>query len=451
MNGRFIVIGGDAAGMSAASRAKRRAPDMDVQVFEMTEWVSYAACGIPYYVEGLVPELSGLQVVTPESFRQKRGIKLELNHEVKKIDPVKKVVTVLNLDSGKEFQEFYDSLLISTGAKPIILPSMDPLPEGVFPVRGLPEAGALKNFIDEHKPREAAVVGGGYIGIEMVEALSEQGMEVTVVQSRDRLMPAMEEEISALVEQEIERHEVRVIKGVGAQKITEKGGRLEVALENGESLSAGVVVLGMGVSPNSGLAKDAGIELGVRGAIRVDRRQRTSAPGVYAAGDCAEAYHRISRRNAYVPLALTANRQGRVVGSNVAGINEEFPGILGSAVTKTFDLAVARTGLGLQEAKDIGLEVVKVEFEASSRAHYYPGAEKIKMVIMVEPGGKRFYGVQMAGADGVAHRINCWAAALGAGLDLQQVHELDLAYAPPFSPAWDPVLTAADVAMKKAR
>lgn len=445
---KFSVIGGDAAGMSAASRAKRLDPDIDVEVFEMGNWVSYAACGIPYFVEGKVDRLDQLQVVTPGEFEKKRDIKINLWHKVEGIDPKAGEIVVTDLEGGGEKKVSYDSLLIATGASAIVPPGIDVDYAGIFPVRGLDEAKSLDAYIKDGHCRRAVLIGAGYIGLEMAEALSERGLSVTVLEMADRVMPAAEEEISAIIAEKLYSRGVKVINGAAADGVERSGKKLIVSAD-GDSYEGDVVVVGIGVRPNSGLAEEAGLKLGVKKAIHVDRWQKTDADGIYSGGDCAEAYHLIKEQNDYIPLALTANRQGRVVGANIAGKEELFPGMLGSAVTKLFDLEIGRTGIGMKEAKDLGLDAVKVKVDSFSRAHYYPGGKKIRMALIVEKGSGRLLGAQMAGEDGVAHRINHFATALGAGLSLEQIMDLDLAYAPPFSPVWDPVLIGARVARKK--
>ena len=449
-NGRFVVIGGDAAGMSAASLAKRRRPELEIEAYEMGGFTSYGACGMPYYVAGQVPELDDLVVVTPREFHEKRGIKVFMRHRAEKIRPKEKVVEVRDLIEDRMKEVPYDELLLATGARPIVPPQIDTSLPGVFSLRGLADAGGLRQYILENSPRQGLIIGTGYIGMEMAEALAEAGLEVTVLGRRPQVMPTFEEEIAEAVAEELARREVRTLTGAEADRVEQTtGGRLEVSLTSGQTLAADLVLVGAGVRPRSELAEEAGLELGLRKAVKVDRSQRTSRQNIWAAGDCAEAFHRLLGKNTYVPLALTANRQGRVVGNNIAGDKAEFPGILGTAVCKVFDLAVARTGLGMKEARDQGLAVAKVTVSGRSRAHYYPGAAPVRTVLIVEQDRKKVWGAQMVGTDGVAHRINTWAAALAAGLSLQQIHDLDLAYAPPFSPVWDPVLIASEVAMKQ--
>ena len=438
--------------MSAASLVKRRSPEWEIEAYEMGDFTSYGACGMPYYVSGDVPHLDDLVVVTPDEFREKRGINVFMQHRVEAVHPDKSIVEVRDLGTGQVKEAPYDELVIATGAAPIVPDGVDVDMEGVFTLRTLHDAGNIKDYAAKAGCKDGLVVGTGYIGMEMTEALKAAGLKVSVLGRRPRLLGSYEDEISQAVAAELAKQEVEVTFGPALTKLEKlPDGRIRAVRENGESVTADLVVMGLGVRPRSELAGNAGLTLGVHNAIGVDRQQKTSRDHIWSAGDCAEAYHAILKKNAYIPLALTANRQGRIAGGNISGENVEFPGILGSAVCKICDLTAARTGLGLDEARNAGFDAEKVNVTSNSRAHYYPGGGKISSVLIVEKGSRRVLGAQMAGTDGVAHRINIWAAAIGAGMTLPQVHALDLAYAPPFSPVWDPVLIASEVAMKKIK
>ena len=452
MSRKIVVIGGDAAGMSAASRAKRRDPELSIQAFEMGDYVSYGACGIPYAVSGEVPEVEDLVVVTPEKFRDKRGIGVSLRHRVERIDRAGKKVVVRDLENDRMIEAEYDQLVLTTGARPIVPPGIDTSLEEVFLVRNLMDAARLKNFIAEKKPKEALIVGAGYIGLEMAESLTTAGLRVSLAVRGGRAMSSAEEEISEAIAQELRLQGVDLLTGSAPEGLERTdSGRVRAALAGGRSLETDIVVVGAGVRPASALAREAGLDLGARDAVRVDRRLRTSDPDIFSGGDCAEAYHLILEANTYVPLALGANRQGRIIGDNLAGVPAEFPGILGTSVCKVFDLTVARTGLSSKEAKEAGFLPLSVSSKAPSKAHYYPGGGPILTVLIVDRATGRPLGAQMVGIDGVAKRIDTWAAALTAGMSLQEIADMDLAYAPPFSPVWDPVLIAASVALKKVK
>ena len=449
---RFVVIGGDAAGMSAASLAKRRQPELEIEAFEMGDYTSYGACGMPYYIGGEVPELEDLVVVTPDQFREKRGINVHMRHRVERIDPERKMVEVLDLDSETIREVSYDDLMIATGAEPVIPEGVDTGLKGVFTLRGLPDAGVIRQYALSESCGEAVVYGTGYIGMEMAEALTFAGLKVTVLGRRPQVMGVFEPEISDLAAKELSDRDIPVIFDARFEAVERTPeGRVSIQLAGDRALTTDLLVIGAGVSPRSELAARAGLSLGAKNAIAVDRRQRTSQENIWAAGDCSEVFHLLLNRNTYVPLALGANRQGRIVGHNIVGNPVEFPGILGTAICKVFDLTVTRTGLSMKEARAEGLDVEKVVVTSRSRAHYYPGSAPITSVLIVERGSKKLWGVQMGGRDGVSQRINTWVAGISAGMSLDDIYGLDLAYAPPFSPVWDPVLISSELAMKKVK
>ena len=452
MTDKLIIIGGDAAGMSAASLAKRRLPSLEIEAYEMGDFTSYGACGMPYYVSGQVKRLDDLVVVTPEQFRTKRGINVFTRHRVDVIHPDRKTIEVFDINSGQLREVAYGRLLIATGAEPFIPKGLDMTLPGVFTLRGLPDAEGIKNYARQNSCKSALVIGTGYIGMEMTEALAEAGLDTTVLGRRPQVMGNYEPEISAKVAEVLAAHHIPVLFGAEPESLAQTpDGRLKVTRTNGECLEADLIVVGTGVRPRSNLAKSAGLELGSKMAIKVDRNQQTSHPDIWSAGDCAEAYHVLLKKNAYIPLALTANRAGRIAGLNIIGEKAEFPGILGSAVCKVFELEVARTGLGFEEARAEGIEVIKVVVTSRSKPHYYPGSAEVTTVLTVEKGTEKLWGAQMVGRDGIAHRINSFATALSSGLTLEEIHRIDMAYAPPFSPVWDPVLIACEVAMKEVR
>lgn len=447
---KVVVIGGDACGMSAASRAKRRDPELRIVAFEMGENVSYGACGIPYAVSGEIPEIDSLVVLTPEQFEHERGIKAHLHHRVEEIDRGGRKVLVRDLVGDRVFEEPYDQLVYATGAAPIIPPEVNPALPGLFTIRNVTDAHAVRNFIDQKKPKTGLIIGAGYIGLEMTESLVAAGVETTVVDCGGRVMCSAEDEISQVLGKELQAHGVGIVtRSEVAGRITRKGGKLQMGLSSGHEVQAEMVIIGIGVRPMSELAEAAGLKLGVKGAVAVDRNLRTSDPAIFAGGDCAEAFHRVLGRNAYLPLALGANRQGRVIGDNLAGEPTEFPGVLGSAVSKVFGQTVARTGLGFEEARAEGLDVIKVVVRSPSHPGYMPDSGPNLTVVVADRDSKKPVGVQMVGRQGVSRRIDIWGTALATGLSLAEIGDLDLAYAPPYSPVWDPVLVAAQVANKK--
>ncbi|MEZ4527838.1 MAG: FAD-dependent oxidoreductase [Desulfobacterales bacterium] len=443
----FVVIGGDAAGMSAASRAKRNQPDLNVTVLEMTGDVSYSACGMPYNIADPDREMDDLVVRRAEVFRKKQGINLLTGHRAEKISPADKTVSGRTAD-GAAFVFPYDSLLIATGSSPILpdVPGAD-LP-GVMALKSLEQGRKIKEYIQNHKVRKAVIIGMGYIALEMCEALRVRGIAVDMVKPRAGLLPWMDETLSAAVRDVLTAENAGLHDGHAVTGIEEKDGRLHVLCKD-MRLEGDMVISGIGVVPNSGLAAEAGLTLGAGNAIAVDKHLRTSDPHIFAAGDCADAFHVLTGSKVWIPLALIANRAGWAAADNVCGIPTQLPGIAGTAVFKVFDLQVARTGLTVKEAQKAGFEPASVTIKSRSRAHAHPGSQPIWVHMVGDRKTGRLLGVQMVGKDGVAHRINAPAVALCAGMRVEQFFETDMAYAPPFGPVWDPMLTAANQLMKE--
>ncbi|APW99640.1 pyridine nucleotide-disulfide oxidoreductase [Halobiforma lacisalsi AJ5] len=442
MTDPFVIVGGDAAGMSAASKAKREDPDREVVVFEKGDWVSYAACGMPYYVKGEVDDLEDLVAVTPEEFREERDVDLRTGHEVVAIDPEAKTVTV-DAD-GERFDQPYGDLLIATGARAVEPPFEGFDLEGVFTLRSMDEADAIEDFVDEQEPRTAAIVGGGYVGVEMAEALVERGIDVSVFEMLPRILQPFGEATASTVadhlrEQGVDLHLETAVEGFGGVD------RVETVQLEDDAVSADLVVVGVGVAPNVELAEEAGIDLGPTGAIATDEYGRTNYEDVFAAGDCAEEDHVVTGEPDHVPLALTANRAGRAIGTTVAGDPTPTGGTAGTAIVKAFDLGAARTGiLEDDRAREAGFDPVSVTIDAATRPHYYPGATELTVTLVADGESGRVLGASVVGEEGVK-RIDTVATAVHAELTVAELRNLDLAYAPPFSPVWDPILTAAKV------
>ncbi|WP_254532598.1 FAD-dependent oxidoreductase [Natrinema gelatinilyticum] len=438
----FVVIGGDAAGMSAASKAKREQPDLEVIVFERGEWVSYAACGMPYYVKGAVESLNGLVSVTAAEFRDERDVDLRTGHEVVDVDPEAKTVTV---DAGDEtYEQPYDDLLVATGAS-AIEPPFDGLDlEGVFTIHNMDEADAIEEYVTERGLETAAIVGGGYVGIEMAEALSARGVTVHLYEMLPHVLQPFGDTVAEVVEehlreQGIELHLGTAVSGFGGDERVDT-----VRLEN-ESVPADIAIVGVGVVPNVDLAEAADIELGPTGAIATDEYGRTNYENVYAAGDCAEARNVVTGDPDHVPLALTANRAGRAIGQTVTGSPTPIGDIAGTAIVKAFELGAARTGIVDEErAREAGFDPVSVTISAPTRAHYYPGGAELTVTLLADRETSAVLGGSVVGREG-AKRVDSIAMALHAGMTVTELQNADLAYAPPFSPVWGPVLTAAKV------
>ncbi|HIP97337.1 MAG TPA: CoA-disulfide reductase [Anaerolineae bacterium] len=444
---RLIVVGGVAAGMSAASKAKRVNRDLDVVVYEKSGFVSYGSCGLPYYVAGVVRDHNGLIARTPAEFAS-RGIAVHVHHQVTEIDATRQVVRVVNLDNGQEWTEPYDRLLIATGGRPAVprdLPGKD-LP-GVFVMRTVEDGIAIREWLQSQWPQRVVIAGAGYIGMECAESFLSLGLDVTIVGRPPQVLKNFDPQMAQLVQEELEGKGARLSLGNTLLSI-EGDDRVRQVITSQGMFEADLVLLAIGVVPNSALAQAAGVELGVKGAIITDAQMRTNLPNVYAAGDCAEAYHRVTGQGAYIPLGTTANKQGRVAGTNAAGARATFGGVVGTAVTKVCDVHAARTGLTEKQARELGYQVSATQIKAPSRAHYYPGGSLLHVRLVVDTGSGKLLGGQVVGREGVARRIDVLAAALHQGWTVEDLAGLDLAYAPPFSPVWDPLLVAANVALK---
>jgi len=449
---RFIIIGAVAAGMSAASRARRLKPDMEITVFEKTGDVSWAACGMPYLIADKVKAPNDLVVYDAKFFEEKRDIDIFLFHEVKQILPHRKTVLVRNTKTAAEKEHSYDKLLISTGARSVVPPIKGIDLKGVFPLRQLQEGANIKIYIRNNSPRKGLCVGAGYVGMEVAEAFSATGMKVTIIEKMPNILGTMDDEITQVVEDELKKNNVTVIKSTGVTEFIGSDSTLTRAVtDSGMSMDTDIALVGVGIRPNSEIAKEAGIELGKTGAIKVNERMETSISDIYAAGDCAEAYHLVLGRNVYIPLGTTANKQGRVAGENAAGGNTSFGGIIGTAVFKTFDLEVGRTGITEKEAKAEGIDYVSNVIHHTSRAFYYPGLSDIKVKLIADRKTGLLLGAQMAGHEGVSKRLDVFATAITAKMTVYQIGRLDLSYAPPFAPVYDPIIIAADELQKKLK
>jgi NADPH-dependent 2,4-dienoyl-CoA reductase/sulfur reductase-like enzyme len=384
-------------------------------------------------------------------FKEKRDIDVYLHHEVLKIFPAKRSVLVKDLEKDKEFEVGYDKLVIATGAR-AVKPNIKGIDlNGIFTIRFLEDGIAIKNFIRESSPKKALIIGAGYIGMEMAEALVSLGIDVTIVEVMPNILGSMDDEINEVVEAELQKNGVKLLKSTSVIEFVGDGFVRKAILNNGSSLDVDLVIVGAGIKPNSEIARDAGIEIGRSGAIAVNQRMETNIPGVFAAGGCAEAFHLVLGRPVYIPLGTTANKQGKVAGENAVGGNAIFKGIVGTAVFKVFELEVARTGISEKQAKEEGIDYVSTVIEHSSRAHYYPGGSKIRVKLIAERKTGRLLGAEMVGRDGVAKRIDVFATALHARMSIGEIAGLDLSYAPPFAPVWDPILIAANDIEKKLK
>ncbi|MEU6021697.1 FAD-dependent oxidoreductase [Micromonospora sp. NPDC048871] len=444
---RLIVIGGDAAGMATAAQARRRRDrqDLEIVAFERGHFTSYSACGIPYWISGLVPEAEQLIARDPATHREKYDIDVRLRHEVVAIDLDRREVTAVDLEGGGEVRESFDLLMYATGAVPTKPDWARTEAAGVFGVQTLDDGSALREWLDrDPQPRSAVVVGGGYIGVEMAEALVLRGLSVTLVERGEQPMSTVDPDMAGLVADAMRGLGVDIRTGVQVTGLSERDGRVAAVETDAGPIPTDLVVLGLGVRPNTALAEAAGLPLGPTGGLRVDRRMRVlGVPGVWAAGDCVETLHRVSGMPVHVPLGTHANKQGRVAGINIGGGYATFAGVIGTAVTKVCELEVGRTGLREQEAHAAGFEFVSVIAESTSRAGYYPGARPMTVKLLAERPSGRLLGAQIVGWSEAAKRIDTLAVALWNGMTVDDMTALDLGYAPPYAPVWDPVLVAA--------
>ncbi len=444
---RLIVIGGDAAGMAAASQARRRRgpDDLEIVAFERGHFTSYSACGIPFWISGLVPERDQLIARDPATFRDRFQVDVRLRHEVTAIDLDRREVVARDLERGGEIRERFDTLMYATGAAPVKPDWAHTDVRGVFGVQTLDDGAALRDWLDaDPRPKRAVVVGGGYIGVEMAEALIQRGLTVTLVEQAEQPMSTVDPDMAELVTDAMRGLGVQIRTGLRVTGLQERDGRVSAVTTAEGAIPTDLVVLGLGVRPNVELAKAAGLPVGPSGALRVDRRMRVpGVEGVFAAGDCVESLHRVSGMPVHIPLGTHANKQGRVAGVNIGGGYATFPGVIGTAVTKVCELEVGRTGLRERDATAAGFEFVSVIAESTNRAGYFPGSRPMHVKLIAEKPSGRLLGAQIVGWSEAAKRIDALAVALWNEMTVDDMTALDLGYAPPYAPVWDPVLIAA--------
>ncbi len=445
---KVVVIGGNAAGLSAASQVKRLKPDWDAVVLEKGRYISYAACGMPYYIEGIIPEFDSLMELSPSEVN-KRGIELRLDRKVIRVDPSAREVEVESPDGL--IKESYDFLVIASGAVPMTEGIRFKPSQRIFTLKGLEDAAQILSFIESNKPARCAVIGGGYIAIEMVEAFKTRGLETHLVHRRKDLARTFEIEISDRIKEKMESEGVVLNLNTPVQAVEEENGKAVVITGDNRKLAYDFALVATGVQPATDFLQGSGIELGIKKSIRVNKFLQTNFENIYAAGDCTETFNQLTGQPAYVPLALKANREGMMAGANICGKPEPFPGILGSAITKIFNLGIARTGLTLEEAENNGLNPVKYQVSNHSRARYYPGTGTLESIIIASKNDGRLLGAQLAGPLDAVKRIDVYATMLYAGMTVSEAFNLDLSYAPPFSPVYDPVVMAARVGRKHVR
>ena len=436
---KVVIIGGVAGGATAAARIRRLDEQAEIVVFERSGFVSYANCGLPYYIGGVIEDPDALTLQTPESFFSRFRVTMKVRHEVTAIHPERKAVSVKNLETGELFEESYDKLLLSPGAKPTQprLPGLGS--EKIFTLRTVEDTFRIKEYIRAKQPKSAVLAGGGFISLELAENLRELGMDVTIVQRPKQLMNPFDADMAAFIHGEMRKHGVRLALGHTVEGFEEKDSGVDVLLKDEAPLHADMVVLAIGVSPDTGLAKDAGLELGIKGSILVNDRMETSVPDIYAVGDAVQVKHFVTGQDALIALAGPANKQGRIAADNICGGDSRYSGSQGSSVVKVFDLTAAATGVNETNAGKAGLSVDSVVLSPMSHAGYYPGGKVMTMKVVFEKETYRLLGAQIVGYEGVDKRIDVLATAIRAGLKATQLKELELAYAPPYSSAKDPV------------
>ena len=436
---KVVIVGGVAGGATAAARIRRLDEQAEIVVFERSAYISYANCGLPYYIGGVIEDAGELTLQTPESFFTRFRVQIKVLHEVTAIHPDRKTVSVTNLQTGERFEESYDKLLLSPGAKPTQprFPGADS--DRLFTLRTVEDTLRIRAYIDEHHPRSAVLAGGGFIGLELAENLRELGMDVTIVQKPMHLMTPFDADMAALIHGEMRRHGVKLALGHTVEGFAQRDGGMDVLLQDAAPLHADMVILAIGVTPDTALAKEAGLELGVRGSIVVNDRMETSVPDIYAVGDAVQVRHFVTGQDALIALAGPANKQGRIAADNICGGDSRYTGSQGSSVLKVFDMTAALTGLNETQAAAAGFDADSVILSPMSHAGYYPGGRVMTMKVVFEKATYRLLGAQIVGYEGVDKRIDVLATAIRAGMKATELKDLELAYAPPYYSAKDPV------------
>ena len=436
---KVIIIGGVAGGASAAARIRRLDETAQIIVLERSNYVSYANCGLPYFIGGVIREQAELTLQTPQSFWERFHIDVRVRNEAVDIDVKSKTVAIRRLDTGKIYQEQYDKLLLSPGAKPVVPHLPGVTSDRIFSLRTVEDTLRIRKFIEEYKPATAVLVGGGFIGLEMAENLTAMGISVTVIQRSNQLFAPMDADMASFIHAQMRSHGVKLELEKTVTGFSSKGGKPVTMIKDSEPISSDMVLLGVGVEPDTVLAEKAGLALGIRGAVAVNEYMETSVPDIYAVGDAVEVSHFVTGKKSLISLAGPANKQGRIAADNICGGNSMFKGAQGSSVIKIFEMTGAVTGINEKTAEAAGIVYDKVVLSPVSHAAYYPGGQTMYMKVLYEKETLRLLGAQIAGYEGVDKRIDVIAAAIRAGMTADKLAELELAYAPPYSSAKDPV------------
>lgn len=436
---KIVIIGGVAGGATAAARIRRLDEKAEITVFERSGYISYANCGLPYYVGDVITDKNELTLQSPGGFKRRFNIDVKIHHEVTAINKERKTVSVKNLESGETFEESYDKLILATGAKPFVPDIPGIYSEKIFSIRTVEDTFEIKKYLQKKLTKSAVVVGGGFVGVEMAENLSALGIKVTLVESAKQLLSSFDSDMAAFIHAEVRRHGINLLLGKTVSAFAEKDGMLEVALEGEKTLRTDMAVMAVGVKPETDLAEKAGLSLGIRKSIAVNERMETSEKDIYAVGDAVQIKNSVTGEDALIFLAGPANKQARIAADNICGIESRYKGAQGSSVVKVFDITAASTGINESAAKKAGIDFEKVILSPMSHAGYYPGGKVMTIKVLFEKETFRLLGAQIVGYDGVDKRIDVFATAIKAGLDARELKDIDLSYAPPYSSAKDPV------------
>ncbi|KAB7685166.1 FAD-dependent oxidoreductase [Plesiomonas shigelloides] len=448
---KIVIVGGVAGGASAAARARRVSEQAQIIMLERGEYISFANCGLPYHIGGTIPERQSLLLQTPESFKRRFNVEVRVRHEVMSIDREAKQLTVRNLQTGETYQESYDKLLLSPGASPIRPPIPGFDNPKVLTLRNIPDMDKIIAALTTLSRQHVTVVGGGFIGLEVAEALRERQIPVTLLELAPQVMTSLDEDMAGFLHQELVNHGIDLRLRTGLSAVEEQGDSLLLQLSDGQRLETGLVIAAIGVSPDTQLARQAGLELGARGGIQVSDTMQTSDPDIYAVGDAVETRHLVTGQAGLIPLAGPANRQGRMAADNMLGHSEQYRGTQGTAICKIFTLAAASTGLSERLARNHGFNIEAVHVHTGSHAGYYPGAHPVSLKLIYEVPSGRLLGAQAVGRDGIDKRIDVLAVALRAGMSVYDLQHLELTYAPPFGSAKDAINQAAFVATNQLK
>ncbi len=436
---KVVIVGGVAGGASAAARLRRLDENAEIVVFERTGFISYANCGLPYFIGGVIADEEELTLQTPESFWDRFRVDVRVRHEVTAINTSQKTVTVHGLDTGKTYEEHYDKLILSPGAKPTQPNMPGAESKNIFTLRTIEDALAIHRFVENEKPRSAVIIGGGFIGVEMAENLAALGLTVTLLEYADHVLAPFDFDMACAVHAQMENKGVHLMLNTAVTAFEKDGDRILTKTAKNGDISSDMVLLSIGVTPDTALAESAGLELGLKGSIIVNDKMETSVPDIYAVGDAVEVRHFVTGNRTLISLAGPANKQGRIAADNICGKNSMYKGAQGSSIIRLFDMTAASTGINEHAAKNAGIDYERVVLSPASHAGYYPGGKAMTMKVLYEKSTLKILGAQIVGYEGVDKRIDVLATAIRAGMKATELAELDLAYAPPYSSAKDPV------------